>query len=235
VKDDLGGATGAGVRVAVIDSGWDRSRADARVLPGIHVRADAGGIDVGADDRDRLGHGTAATGQVLALAPGAVILPVRVFGDALETSPAALVAAIDRAVQEGARVVNLSLGTARKDALRPLYAACERARRAGAIVVAAGGNAGEACYPAVFEHVVGVAAAAFDSPFSFRYRPDEALEVEASGVRQPVPGLDGGVTLASGTSAAAPYVSAIVALLLERHPNATLDEVRALLARFAVG
>jgi subtilisin family serine protease len=131
-------------------------------------------------------------------------------------------------------VINLSLGTARDDALRPLYAACERARRAGAIVVAAGDAEGRPCYPAAFEHVIGVAAGAFESPFAWRYRADEALEVEAAGFRQPVAGLGGHATLASGTSVAAANVSGIVALLLQHRPDATLGEVREMLARFAV-
>lgn len=230
-----GGATGRGVVVAVVDSGWDRGQADARVLPGIGIDTEADGVRPTGDDHDRIGHGTGAAHQVLAVAPGCRVLPARVFGDVLETSPRALVAALDWAVGQGARVVNLSLGTEREDAVRPLYAACERARRAGVIVVAAGGNFGETCYPAVFDPVIGVAMGHFGSPFEFRYRAGDVLEVEAWGVRQPVPGLDGHVAVATGTSVAAPNVAGIVALLLEHHPDARLEQVRELLAERAIG
>jgi len=230
-----GGATGRGVPVAVVDSGWDRGQPDPRALPGVGIDPEAGGVRRSSDDHDRIGHGTGAAHQVLAMAPGCRVLPARVFGGVLETSPRALVAALDWAVEQGARVVNLSLGTEREDAVRRLYAACERARRAGVVVVAAGGNFGETCYPAVFDPVIGVAMGQFGSPFEYRYRAGEALEVEAWGVRQPVPGLDGRVSIATGTSVAAPNVAGIVALLLERHPGARLEQVRDLLAEHAIG
>ena len=230
----LAGATGSGVRVAVIDSGWDREIDDARVLPGVAIERPAGKLRITDDDRDRLGHGTGATHQVLAIAREASVLPVRVFGERLETWPGAIVAALDQAVEQRADVVNLSLGTTREDALRPLYAACERARRAGAIVVAAGDNFGEISYPAVFEHVIGVAMGVFGSPYEYRYRPGEALEVEAWGVRQPVITLGGRTVLTTGTSVAAPNLTGIVALLRQLEPGATLERVRELLAAHAI-
>jgi subtilisin family serine protease len=219
----------------VVDSGWDRAQPDARVLPGIGIESDETGVRLTEDDRDRIGHGTGAAHQILAVAPDCRVVPARVFGNVLETSPRALVAALDWAVAHGARVVNLSLGTEREDAVRPLYAACERARRAGVIVVAAGGNFGETCYPAVFEPVIGVAMGLFGSPFEFRCRPGDALEIEAWGVRQPVPRLGGRVAVTTGTSVAAPNVAGIVALLLERHPGAPVEFVRELLAQHALG
>ena len=230
----VAGATGGGVRVAVIDSGWDREMDDARVLPGIGIERAARRLRVSDDDRDRIGHGTAATHQVLALAPEASVIPIRVFGDALETSPGAIVAALDWAVEHGADVVNLSLGTAREDAMRPLYAACERARRAGAIVVAAGDNFGEVAYPAVFDHVIGVAMGIFPSPYDYRYRPEDALEMEAWGVRQPVATLGGRIELTTGTSVAAPNATGIVALLRQLHPGASLERIREFLAAHAL-
>jgi subtilisin family serine protease len=236
VTDDLRGATGAGVRVAVVDSGWDRACADPRVLPGV------GFVDPGNDfgylrsddDGDRSGHGTGAINQVLALAPGARVLPVRVFGERLETSPRALCEGLAWAIEQRVDVVNLSIGTVRDDLLRPLYRLCEQARRAGTMIVAAGSGEAEPGYPAVFDGVIGVAAARFASPFEYRYRPDDALECEAWGIRQPVAGLGGRARIASGGSVAAPNVTGIVALFLERHPGATLEQVRTLLARYAV-
>jgi subtilisin family serine protease len=236
VTHDLRGATGAGVRVAVVDSGWDPARADPRVLAG------AGFVDPdhdlaflrSDDDGDRSGHGTAAINQVLALAPDARVLPVRIFGRWLETSPRALHEGLAWAIEQRVDVVNLSLGTTRDDLLRPLYALCEQARQAGTVIVAAGSGDVERSYPAVFDGVIGVDAAPFASPYEYRYRPDDALECEAWGIRQPVTGLGGRTAVASGTSVAAPNVTGIVALLLERHPGATLEQLRALLARYAV-
>ena len=144
VRGELGGATGAGIRVAVIDSGYDRALNDSRVLPGVSFvdPDDDFALARNDDDGDVLGHGTACADLVLRVAPDARVIPVRVFGRVLETSPGTLQAAMHWAIDAGAHVINVSLGTKLESALVPLYAACERAMRAGIIVVAADDNAG---------------------------------------------------------------------------------------------
>ncbi|HEX8391771.1 MAG TPA: S8 family serine peptidase [Longimicrobium sp.] len=238
VRDALGGATGAGIRVAVIDSGYDRALADPRVLPGISFvdPADDFAMARNDDDGDVLGHGTACVDLVLRVAPDARVIPVRVFGRVLETSPGTLQAAMLWAMEAGAQVINVSLGTRLESALVPLYAACEKARRAGIIVVAADDNAGGASYPAIFENVIGVCAGRFASPFEFRFHTGDEMkvEIEAWGVAQPVTWIGGERVVKHGTSFAAPNVAGIVALILERHPGATLEEVREMLAAFAL-
>jgi subtilisin len=236
VRGELGGATGRGVRVAVIDSGWDRSIHDPRVLPGVSFvhPADDFAMARGDDDQDVLGHGTACADLILRIAPDARIIPVRVFGRVLETSPGTLQTALRWAIEAGVQVINVSLGTRLKGTLYPLYTACEIARQAGIVVVAAGDNARQWSYPAIFENVIGVDAARFDSPWHFHYRPDDAMECVAWGVDHPVLWVGGERIPKQGTSFAAPNVAGIVALILERHPGATLEQVRDLLARFAV-
>lgn len=236
VAGELAGATGRGVRVAVIDSGWDRTLEDPRVLSGVSFvdPADDFGLARGDDDHDVLGHGTACVDLVLRVAPEARVVPVKVFGKVLETSPGTLHAALVWALDAGVRVVNVSLGTRLEGTLHPLYAVCEKARRAGIVVVAAGHNANDWSYPAIFENVIGVSAGRFDSPFHFRFRPEHAMECEAWGVDQPVRWIGGERVVKHGTSFAAPNVAGIVALILERHPEAGLDEVREMLGRFAL-
>jgi hypothetical protein len=113
------------VTVGVIDSGWDRSIDDPRVRTGVGFvgAGDELAVCRSADDQDRIGHGTAAADIVLQVAPGATVVPLRVFGRELETSPAVIIAALDWAVAHGIGAVNLSLGTARADAVAPLYRA----------------------------------------------------------------------------------------------------------------
>lgn len=236
VREALGRPTGKDVTIAVVDSGWDRAFPDPRVLPGVGLvdpdddlamlRTD--------DDHDRVGHGTACIHQILRIAPDARVIPVRVFGNDLETSPGTLQAGIVWAMEQGVSIINLSLGTTLEGTLHPLYAACEKARRQGIIVVAAGHNSRSWSYPAIFENVIGVSADRFTSPFDYRYLPDEAMEVQAWGIEQPVVWLGGETQIKHGTSFAAPNVAGIVALLLERHPGATLEEVRELLRKFAI-
>jgi subtilisin family serine protease len=232
----MGRPTGKGLRVCVIDSGWDRECDDPRVQPGIGLVDPQDDLAMARtdDDHDRLGHGTACIHQILRIAPDVEVIPVRVFGRILETSPGTLQAGILYAIEQGVDVVNLSLGTQLEGTLHPLYAACEKARRMGMIVVAAGHNARDWSYPAIFENVIGVSAARFDSPWEYRYLPDEATECEAWGVEQPVTWLKGEETVKHGTSFAAPNITGIICLLLERHPGATLEEIRELLAKYAL-
>lgn len=236
VADGLGRPTGKGLVVAVIDSGWDRTCDDPRVLPGVGLvdPNDDLAMQRTDDDHDRVGHGTACIHQILRIAPDAQVIPIRVFGRQLETSPGTLQAGIVYAIERGANVVNLSLGTTLEGTLHPLYAACEKARRQGIIVVAAGHNSRSWSYPAIFENVIGVSAAKFESPYQYRYLPDEAHECQAWGVEQPVVWLGGEEQVKHGTSFAAPNITGIVCLLLERHPGASLEEIRELLARYAM-
>lgn len=236
VSNALGGATGSGIRVAVLDSGWDRSIGDPRVLPGVGFvdPDDDFALAHNDDDQDVLGHGTACAGVILEVAPDARVLPVKVFGNTLETSPGTLEAALLWAIEAGVHVINVSLGTRLEGPMQRLYVACERARRAGIIVVAAAHNGNEASYPAIFEPVIGVSAARFESPYHFHYRDDDAHECEGWGVDRPVLWIGGERLVKHGTSFAAPGITGIVCLIKERHPDATLEDVREMLARFAL-
>ncbi len=231
----LGPVDGGGVRVAVIDSGIDPEWEDGGFAAGVGLVGDCGGKGPvpSLDRRDRLGHGTACAGILQGMAPGAEIHPVKVFLDRLQTSVSTLVAALDWCVAEAMDVVNLSLGTRRGEALEPLYAACERARRGGLVVVAAVAADGGGSFPAIFENALGVGAGRFASIYDLEYRPGAAVECVAQGFRR-VRVLGGRSLEATATSYAAPHVSAWVALLRQRHPGAGLDEIRSLLPRYAL-
>ena len=232
----LGGATGRGVRVGVIDTGWDRSLPDPRVLPGAGFVGPESDFALARsdDDHDRLGHGTACADLVLRMAPEAEIVPIRVFGGRLETSPEVLAAAVEWAAGQAFALLSLSLGTTLESARGPLLAACERAARAGAILVATAPDRAAPPYPAAFPRVIGVDADRFPSPWDFRYRPGDAIECTASGHDQRLRWLGGGEEVKSGTSFATPHITGIVALILERHPGAALEEIREILARLAL-
>lgn len=226
---------GRGVVVGVIDSGWDRTRVDQRVRKGIglvHPENDFALLHSG-DDHDRIGHGTACSHLILRVAPEAEIVPIRVFRTKLETSVPILVAALDWAARQGLRLVNISLGTLREDARRPLYDACERARKNGVILVAARANGQSWSYPAVFDNVIGVEVEELKDPLGFRYRPGAAIECTANGRHPDVPWLGARTVSRAGTSLAAPIITGTVALLLERYPRAQLDDVRRLLEQYS--
>lgn len=103
---------------------------------------------------DRLGHGTDVARLILAAAPEAELLSAQVFADGRPVSAAAVAAAIDWAVAQGADLINLSLGL-REDhwALRH---ACASASAAGVLLVASTPARGSAVYPAAYPGVVAV-------------------------------------------------------------------------------
>jgi subtilisin family serine protease len=233
----LGDATGRGVGIGLIDSGLDPDWREPAFAPGVGLLARDGGdryeLAPSADAADRVGHGTRCASILREMAPGAEIVPIRVFDDKLVTSVPVLIAAVRWAVERRLAVVNLSLGTHLFRAIRPLYAACEEARRAGTVVVAAVDRSVSGSYPAVFANVLGVEEGLFDSAWAFRYRPDHAVECVASGRRR-VRTLGGGRVVVDASSFAAPHVAALAALLAEREPGAGLDSTRAFLAHHAL-
>ena len=165
-------ATGAGVTVAVLDSGVDASHPDlaGQVLPGADF------VDGSSDGRhDYVGHGTTVAGLiagrndddagVVGIAPQAKILPVRVLDSDNKYDDATVVAnGLRWAVDHGARVANISLGgSVRSDALA---AALEYAADHDVVVIACTGNvtsnaaSTEVWYPAREVGVVAVAGLA---------------------------------------------------------------------------
>lgn len=227
-------ATGAGVRVAVVDSGVDAGHPQLRGAVAEGRDLLRGGPD---GRRDCVGHGTGVASVIAArpvagvpfrgLAPGVTIVPVRVsekqviggagVGD--DAGPAEFARAIDWAAAR-AQVINVSVVMAVDDPR--VRAAVRRAVDSGVVVVAAAGNGGVADgggpgpFPAAYPGVIGVgavSAAGVRAPFSQR---GEHVDLVAAGssVTVAVPG--GGHAVGEGTSYAAPLVAATVALVLER-------------------
>ncbi|MFO0449443.1 MAG: S8 family serine peptidase [Pseudomonadota bacterium] len=225
----------APVRVGVVDSGWDWSIADARLETGVGLVSSAEGLPVlewSANTQDQVGHGTGCSDVILQVAPEARIVPIRVFGETLETSPAILVEAIRWAVLHDLRLVNLSLGTVRSDTLGILYSVCEWARQRGTTIVAAAGARAEDTFPAIFEPVIGVASATTDERFAISFHADRALDCEARGVHF-ARGLGGVERMFVGSSFAAPVVTGHIARFLAARPRCTLADVRDRLAELS--
>lgn len=215
----LEAATGAGVTVAVVDSGWGAAGGDTRVRRG---EGEPGQVDA-------LGHGTLCAARVLQVAPGAEVVAIQVFRSRLETSVAELCSGIERALAAGVDVINLSLATRLEEAVHPLYALCERARREGVVVVSAAHNSGGRAYPAWLEPVLAVEAGAQTSLLDYAFRPGSAVECSAAALGVPLRQPDGTVRRTSGNSTAAATMSGIVARCVEVGARG-LDDVRHVLA-----
>lgn len=129
------------VRVGVVDSGWPLALQD-------RVPVARSFVTDGGDAMDRIGHGTRTLQAMAALASDARFVVAQVFGEALRTDMATVARAVDWLVDEGATVINLSLGV-RQD-YPPLREACERAMARGCLLIAATPARGEPVFPAAY-------------------------------------------------------------------------------------
>lgn len=208
-----------------------------------------GNLQIIGDDRspdgdpfDEVGHGTGCAGILradgLGLPPGAAglcsLLPVRVLGTALSGqrrvgvgSIANIDAGMKRLVDLGAKVINMSFGTAESQlppgGALPHLEVVRYALARGVILVAASGNNGatERYFPAAHEGVIAVGAVTTrGEPARFSTRGGHvALCAPGEGIWTCGPGRDGApgaLQRVSGTSFAAPFVTAACALLVAR-------------------
>ncbi|MBB2942727.1 type VII secretion-associated serine protease mycosin [Actinoplanes lutulentus] len=240
-------STGAGVTVAVIDTGVDAAHPDlaGKVLAGYDVlNGKAGGTT------DANGHGThvagiigAVTGNgvgVSGVAPDAKILPVRVFGANGAGYMSDVVEGIVWATDHGANVINMSLGSTTK--LSALSDAVAYARGKGVTVVAAAGNEREdgspISYPAADTGVIAVAATDSADRYGSYSNAGSYVDVAAPGsniVSTYPTALTGGEYAAmSGTSMAAPQVAAVAALLEAYQPALNPSQIEKILEASAV-
>ncbi|MGM9514108.1 S8 family peptidase [Roseateles sp. DB2] len=209
----------------------------------VDLQASSGGPELVGDDagadadpQDEVGHGTGCAGIVCAdspdLPPGAAgrcqVLPARVLGAALKGqrrvgigSVANIDAGMKRLIDLGVKVINMSFGTASSqlgpDEPPPHSEVVRYALARGVILVAASGNSGltEPFYPAALPGVIAVGAVDLQGkPARFSTRGDHvALSAPGQGIW--TCGLNGWQR-ANGTSFAAPFVSAVCALMAAR-------------------
>ena len=236
--------TGGGTRVAIVDSGVASDNPD--IAPKVVARANFSGTATG---EDNYGHGTHVAGIVAATAdntigvagvcPGCTILDAKVLNDSGSGSSSAIANGINWAVSNGAKVINMSLG--QRVSSRTLEAAVNNAWNAGAVIVAAAGNAGTQAkiYPGAYPNVIAVAATDnTDAKASFSTYGNW-VDVAAPGVNVYstfpnhtfVLGTQNnrsmGYDIASGTSMASPIVAGVAALAWSSHTGATNTSVRA--------
>jgi subtilisin family serine protease len=224
-----------GMRVAVVDSGVDDAHPDRP------TNLVVGPSFAGAPPGDRDGHGTHVTGIIAApangvgtvgVAPDVTVMVAKVDDDQGAIRLFDVYRAILWAVDNGANVVNLSLGLAEDSAA--LREAVEYAQARNVLVVAAAGNSAEAgnsvIFPAAYPGVlaVGASTAIGDrAPYS-QFGPHLSLLAPGGTPDQPIVGpLPGGQYGGiAGTSVAAPQAAGAAALVWSLERGLTAAEVR---------
>ncbi len=212
--------------VAVVDSGVKaNSETKDRILEGIDL------VDSSADAQmDYDGHGTHVSGTILDCTQGLdiKILPVRVLNEEGVGAASVISLGVYYAVEEGAQVINLSLGGPHSDCQD---AAIEKALELGVLVVAAAGNEGagigtvEHC-PAHIEDVLTVGAYMQNHQIADFSNYGDCVDVSAPGYEVVSYGLNDDLVALDGTSMATPHVSALAAMLCMCYPDASPAQIQ---------
>ena len=183
------GASGRGVRVAVIDSGVNPRHP--------HISGVAGGASVFGPEQieegsfiDTLGHGTAVMAAIQEKAPEAEYLAIKLFQRSLRAGSSALIAAIEWALAQSVHVINLSLGTVNFEYQSHLRALVESAASRGTMFVSARETDGRACLPGSLPGVIAVRVDSDCPRARYRIKDEDSGPVYyASGYPRPLPGL----------------------------------------------
>jgi len=225
---------GDGVTVAVIDDGINGNHPDlvGNVLPGLSLLPSHPGN--GWDDVDA--HGTAMAGLiaghgrngggdgVLGIAPRAKILPIQTMSGADPGTSEMDGAAVEAAVQRGARVISISIGRSLSAALRDAVA---RAQRADVVIVAGAGNRpdSQVTWPARYDGVVAVAAVDRQGNHADISVTGRQVVIAAPGVDIKAADTGNGYGTGSGTSLSTAVTAGVVALIRAKFPTMPATEV----------
>ncbi|MFE7440906.1 S8 family serine peptidase [Streptomyces chartreusis] len=255
------GYDGKGVKVAVLDTGVDATH------PDLKDRVDAAkNFSAAADTVDRMGHGTHVASTIVGsgaaspagttyqgVAPGARVISGKVLDDAGTGDDSTIIAGMQWAVEQGADIVNMSLGGPDDPGIDPIEQALnELSESSGTLFVVAAGNDGpdEGTIGSPGSAAAALTVGAVDrqdalAEFSSRgptpdgfLKPDitaPGVDIVAAKAAEGAigdPAADGYVAL-SGTSMATPHVAGAAALLAQQHPAWNGSQIKAALTASA--
>jgi cell wall-associated protease len=226
--------------IAVIDTGVDSRLADLENK----VRTDLGYNFVSRNTNalDDNGHGTHVSGIIAAesnnhysmtgINHATKIIPIKVLDSSGSGDTETIASGIKYAVDNGANVINLSLGGSYS---RVIEATLKYAASKGVTIVAASGNEQSPMlsYPASSRYVIAVGATNRSDIVSDYSNYGDGLDLVAPGTDIPSLLPNGNVTYMDGTSMAAPHVAAIAGLLLSQNPKLEPEDVRKTLTETA--
>lgn len=228
------------VTVAVVDTGIDKKHSifSGRKITGYNFLATKRRPSSNYSDTN--GHGTHVAGIIADCTPQNVnIMALRVFDASGETTSISTIDnALKYAYEHGAKVINLSLGNEDHfgtwdNTLRKIY-------NAGIPVIAAAGNYTESNeglevnYPASLSTTIAVSAIDEDGTIADYSCRGSAVDFAAPGTNVICPSVGDGLASDSGTSMAAPHITAAVAMIYLKHPTYSISSIKQVLKNYAV-
>ena len=227
------------VTIAVIDTGINLKHED--LIGTWDKQANTINADITVDDSsvsDVYGHGSHVAGIIVAqmnngkgiagIAPACRVMPIK--AGVAGYSSVSLERAIRYAVDNGADVINLSIGGKNFDQL--LFDACNYAETKGVVIVASTGNDNQDTheYPASYPTVIGVTAVdSSGNKMPFNYNTSVKLAAPGKAIYSAYYTTASSYVTADGTSMATPVVAGICGLIIGKNPGITPDEVRQIL------
>ena len=224
-----GGSTGKGIKVCIVDSGVEADHpAVGGMLRGAVVveRTEEGPVVREQPHEDLFGHGTACAGIIHRIAPEAELYSVRVLGPNLKAGGNALIAGFGWAVENKMDVINLSLSTRKQEHVPALHDLADQAYFQGTVIVASANNMPVYSYPWLFASVISVACHSEQDPYTFYYNPDPPVEFTAPGVDLELAWAGGATSVGTGNSYATPHIAGIAALILAKHRELTVFQLK---------
>lgn len=224
------------VIVAIIDTGIDYNHPEfqGKILPdSYNSRTKTVGITAVMDDN---GHGTSVAGIIAAtkdngigiagIAPNISLLIIKANADGENTFyDSAIIEGIHYATEQGANLINLSLGNYNQNAL--MKQAIDQAAAQGIILVGAAGNDSsiDPVYPASYENVISVSAITATRTLASFSNFGPTIDISAPGNAIYTTGLNNTYISSSGTSVAAPQVTGVIALIMSFDSTLSRNEI----------
>ena len=227
-----GGATGAGARVCVLDSGIEAGHpmvGEVQRSVAISIEGDEVHVEEHDTQGDLCGHGTACAGVIRTIAPECELTSVRVLGAGYTGSGAVLLEGLHWAIEQGYDVINMSLSTTKQKFAGLLHELADSAYFRRTMLVASAHNMPVESYPWRFSSVISVGSHEGTDPLEFFYNPSPPVEFFARGVGVEVAWTGGGTIRSSGNSFATPHMSGICALILAKHSELTPFQLKSVL------
>ncbi|OMP66611.1 S8 family serine peptidase [Domibacillus epiphyticus] len=243
--------TGAGVKIGVLDSGIQSNHPDLqkRIAGGACMMTIVDKDGCPDSYNDNSGHGTHVAGIIAAnnntfgtvgVAPSATLYAIKVLDEYGFGTTSTMIAGVEWAMKQKVDILNVSITTpVHETAMQEIM---QKAYNSGMLIVGAAGNTGPPVsgstssveYPAKFESVIAVSSIDQYKKIDPLSSLGKEVELTAPGVKiySTYPGST--YDYLSGTSMAAPYVSGLAALYMEKYPEMTNVQIRSLLQKNAV-